>query len=198
MVSADYREALAALIQAAGGDPGVRLSRVQHQAVRSRVRDFLRDKVSASDVDDVADEAVSRFLVALMNGQVNLKRNPDAYLLRTAERIGIDILRRRREDPVEVADFSDRRLLDGFVAVDDTDLINWMFSKLRAARDVEARKVLAAARDLADLGERATVRSVSERTGTPPSTVYRAVLRLRALLTSAQVEHEGRQRRSKG
>lgn len=119
-----------------------------------------------------------------------MAQNPDAYLLRIARNAAVDLLRVQREDPGEVPDFDDPRPLEAFSSVVEADLVEWLFRRLRAARDVEARRVLAAARDLTYAGDQPTVRSVAERAEMSPSSAYRAVLRLRALLESVNVEHD--------
>jgi DNA-directed RNA polymerase specialized sigma24 family protein len=187
--SPDYEEALNTLIEAGGGSDSARLDRAQHEALRLRVRRFLATKFETSlDLDDIADEAITRFLIACIDGQVDVSRNPDAYLLRIARNAALDVLRSHREDPGEVPDFDDGRPLESFASIDRVDLINWLYCRLRAARDVDARKALAAARDLAESGEVPTVRSVARKTGLSPSSTYRAVLRIRVLLESAELE----------
>lgn len=192
MPTAQYQEALATLIAAAGGEPG-RLSGAQHHALRSRVRAFLSKQFNGGvDVDDLADEAITRFLVACNEGQVDSRRNPDAYLLRIAKNAALGVLRDQREEDVgDVQDFDDPTVLDAFAAITTTELIDWLFTQLRAARDVESRRVLAAARDIAYAGSQPSVRSVAKRAEIPVTSTYRAVLRIRALLASAEVERAG-------
>jgi hypothetical protein len=148
------------------------------------------------DLDNVADEAITRFLVACIEGRVDEARNPDAYLLRIARNAAVDLLRVQREDPGEVPDFDDPRPFDAFATVVSSDLVEWLFCRLRSARDVEARRVLAAARDLAYAGDQPTIRSVAERSEITPSSTYRAVLRIRAVLETVNVERDPPSRRS--
>ena len=149
------------------------------------------------DVDDVADEAITRFLVACIEGRVESGRNPDAYLLQIAKNTALGVLRHRREERLdEDRESDDPRMVDAFTAIAATDLVDWLFTQLRAARDIDARRALSAALDIASAGEVPSVRSVARRADMPPTTTYRALLRIRALLASTEVERAGRLTRS--
>ena len=170
-------------LAAASSDPGGRISREDHQAIREALGRALRRPFPGEDIDDAVDEAIVRFITAVSRGRVDVGGNPAGYLYRIARRVMLDTIARRAESPMEdVGDRSDPATLEQLCAVEDAAQIEWMFSRLRALRDVEARRVLAAARDLAAIGREVTVRSVAERAELPPTTTWRALKRIRALL----------------
>jgi DNA-directed RNA polymerase specialized sigma24 family protein len=178
--------------------------------VDRRVRDLLTRWISrsvsgidASELSDIADEALLRAYLAIQKGRLDVTR-PDApgYVLTTARRIAYDRYTRDRSTPVDPDDLSQAARAEpaygdeAIVALVErsADLATIQAAVRRAidAHQLVTVRVVATWLDLASLtGERPSFRDVAQKVGLSHTAVRKHWARFREHLLAVQQEAAG-------
>lgn len=164
-------------------------------AVRPVVLRFVRRLVRSHDAEDVGQDALIRIVEgfdtwspergAFMPWMSAVVRNAATDHLR---RSGARDVHRGPEFETEGVeqDSADDETSRYLASIDDRSLVRSVHEALRRRRDVNGRRVLAAARDLAVAGENLTIVAISSEAEISESTTRRALRRVRSIVNELE------------
>jgi DNA-directed RNA polymerase specialized sigma24 family protein len=176
------------------------LEQAQEEALASALRHVQselprllsrRVSVEGEDPEDIAQEALRRFLTAVAAGRVDPDGSPAGYLMTIAMNVVRDSLR-GKPNPVPIADFSPApeadvdqvtQLLDGLASA---DMVRKALARAHADGDQMILEVVSTWLDFAaQLGSAPPSRAVAEEVGISKSTVANALARFKGYLEEA-------------
>ena len=140
-----------------------------------------------SDIDDIASTSVMRVLASLS------KWDPSgaplsAWVTQRVKWTLLDHVRTSHRQPLPVdavPDIADPNEYSPFLAVEDVDAVQWVFTQLADREDLTAMRLLAALIDAVDAGEPLSREVLTQRARMSHKTVWRTLPRIRALLERA-------------
>jgi DNA-directed RNA polymerase specialized sigma24 family protein len=182
-------EAVVALAAAMTSGDGY-LPRAAHVLVRrSCLAEVRRAWPRALDAEDIADEAIARFLARVAGGAVDPAGSPAGYLLVIARNLAA---RHASESArLESDALSELPAPSPVPQVEDREQLRTAIDRLRRRGDHRAIRVLASWLDLADAGEVPTARKVGDYADMSAMSVLRALRRTNEVLAD---DGDGRSR----
>jgi DNA-directed RNA polymerase specialized sigma24 family protein len=146
------------------------------------------------DYEDLAAEAIERFVGSYQQGRIDNDSNPAGYLRRIGANLVIDRLRRKSVPTESIAMLTHdlpSSLRGNPEAITENHLVLVSaFRHLRNIGDPQAERVLAAILDIAGQGGNPGVREVADWAGLTRSTTHRAWRRAIDALRSAVDEQQ--------
>jgi DNA-directed RNA polymerase specialized sigma24 family protein len=179
----DLDGAVEAMIDAMSPGGLGRLPREAHLvARRACVSEVRRTSARVVDAEDVADEAIVRFLARVATAQIDRDKSPAGYLVtitrNLARRLAVE------EGAVELDRIEELPAAPPVVAVEDAEQLQTVMRRLHRRGDTRAVRALVAWLDVAYAGEEPTLRAVATYADMSTMSILRALRRAREVAAS--------------